>query len=116
MRFCCSLGVCCLQTTAATGRVIEKSTYVFDLKGLSLSPNSVAMAIFKMTLAMDQAYFPERLHQAFFSGCWATHTPLLGLCVLYVFVCACVCMAVCMVGDALLSSRISELFCAGGVG
>jgi hypothetical protein len=66
------------------GRLIETATYVFDLNNLSLSPNAVALAIFKATIKIDQAYYPERLHQAFFinspwifQGIWAVIAPFM---------------------------------------
>ncbi len=75
---------CRLQATAARGTPITTSTYVFDLKDLSLSPNSLAISIFKSIIHIDQAYFPERLHQAFFinspwvfQGLWAVLAPFM---------------------------------------
>ncbi len=37
-----------------------------DLAGLSLAPNGIAMDIFKETVRIDQAYYPERLHKIIF--------------------------------------------------
>ena len=74
----------CAEATTALGRPVERATYIFDLAGLSLSPNSLAMAIFKCTVHVDQAFFPERLHLAFFinspwifQGLWAILSPFI---------------------------------------
>lgn len=78
------LFVSCLQQSAARGVPITKVTVVFDLAHLSLSPNSTAMAIFKATVDIDQHFYPERLHQAYFinspwifKGLWAVISPWL---------------------------------------
>jgi hypothetical protein len=72
------------EASALHGRPITTATYIFDLADLSLAPHSVAIAVFKTTIAIDQAYFPERLHQAFFinspwifQGLWAIISPLM---------------------------------------
>lgn len=64
------------------GRSIEKQVIVFDLKGLSYSLNTQAIGIFKRTIAIDQSFYPERLHLLvmintpwFFQGIWALIKP-----------------------------------------
>ena len=61
---------------------MSKTVNLFDLKHLSLAPNSIALALFKATLRVDQNYHPERLHKFYlinspwiFQGIWAIVSP-----------------------------------------
>jgi hypothetical protein len=47
------------------GRPIEKQICIMNLKNLSYSLDTRALATFHHTLAIDQAYYPERLQTLF---------------------------------------------------
>eukprot|EP00041_Stephanoeca_diplocostata_P011612 m.192048 g.192048 ORF g.192048 m.192048 type:complete len:108 (-) comp18606_c0_seq4:676-999(-) len=40
---------------------VEKQIIICDLKGLSMWPHNAAMKVFRETIRIDQAYYPERL-------------------------------------------------------
>jgi hypothetical protein len=65
-------------------KIIEKQVIVFNLANLSYSIDTNAMAAFKGTLTIDEAYYPERLHRMyminapwFFTAIWAIIRPWL---------------------------------------
>ena len=45
------------------GREIEKQVLVFDLKGIAMTVDLMAMRVFRRTLQIDEACYPERLHK-----------------------------------------------------
>jgi hypothetical protein len=51
------------ESSKRLGKRVEKQVIIMDLAGLSLSPNKIAMAMFKETIRVDQAFYPERLHK-----------------------------------------------------
>ncbi|CAE7682630.1 SEC14 [Symbiodinium microadriaticum] len=54
-----------------TGRNIEKSTIVFDLKGVSMTPDFFGIEYMRKMLEIDQNFYPERLsHMVFINAPW----------------------------------------------
>lgn len=63
---------------------IEQQVIVFNLANLSYSVDTNAMSVFRQTLVIDEAYYPERLHCLyminapwFFTAIWAMIRPWL---------------------------------------
>ena len=72
------------QASEVQGRTITKGTYIFDLKGLTMSPSTAATETFKASLFIDANFFPESLEKGFiintpwiFQGIWAFVSPWL---------------------------------------
>jgi hypothetical protein len=63
---------------------IEKQVIVFNLANMSYSVDTNAISVFRQTLAIDEAYYPERLHCLymvnapwFFTAIWSMIRPWL---------------------------------------
>ena len=63
---------------------IEQQVIVFNLSNLSYSVDTNAMSVFRQTLIIDEAYYPERLYRLyminapwFFTAIWAMIRPWL---------------------------------------
>lgn len=74
----------CTRASAVFGRDVTKQGVIFNLEHMSYYPHSVAMATFRRTLAIDEAYYPERLEffvminaPWFFTSLWAIIKPWL---------------------------------------
>eukprot|EP00038_Savillea_parva_P006650 m.165000 g.165000 ORF g.165000 m.165000 type:complete len:340 (-) comp12500_c0_seq1:82-1101(-) len=72
------------EKSAELGTRVEKQIIILDLKGLSLWPNRRALGVFKETVRIDQAYYPERLKAVYiinapliFRPIWAAVRPWL---------------------------------------
>jgi len=51
----------CPKASEFYGRNIYKQAIVFDMKGLSYALDTTALSVFKRTLVIDEAFYPERL-------------------------------------------------------
>lgn len=64
------------------GKEIEKQVIVFNMANMSYSVDTNAISVFRQTLAIDEAYYPERLHCLyminapwFFTAIWSMIRP-----------------------------------------
>lgn len=72
----------CRIASAKFNRVIEKQIIVMDLSNLSYSLDTTALGAFRRTLAIDEAFYPERLKALiminvpwYFTAMWAIIKP-----------------------------------------
>lgn len=70
------------NASARHGRPIEKQVIVMDMKNVSMSMDFMALRVFKRTVVIDEACYPERLETLFminapftFSVLWAMIRP-----------------------------------------
>jgi hypothetical protein len=72
----------CSKASEFYARDIYKQVVVFDLKGLSYAVDTTALSVFKRTLVIDEAFYPERLECLvminapwFFTSIWSIIKP-----------------------------------------
>ena len=72
------------ESSAKHNKPIEKQIVVFNLANLNYSVDFTAMSVFKRTVAIDEAYYPERLKHFFminapwfFKAIWAMIQPFI---------------------------------------
>lgn len=53
------------KASAKHGKLIEKQVIVFDMKSVSMMADFMALRVFRRTLEVDQACYPERLRKMF---------------------------------------------------
>jgi hypothetical protein len=58
------------------GRPIEKQVIVMDMKNVAMTIDFMAMRVFKRTVVIDEACYPERLETLFMINCPFTFTAL----------------------------------------
>lgn len=70
------------QSSVRHGRQIEQQVIIMDMDHLSYTLDLTALATFRRTLAIDEAFYPERLKTLiminvpwFFAGMWAVIRP-----------------------------------------
>lgn len=65
--------------SARSSRLISNSVVVFDMTNVNMTLNLQSIAYIKRILAVDQLYYPERLHKLFIINCPWYFTALYGL-------------------------------------
>jgi len=70
------------KASAKHGKLIEKQVIVFDMKSVSMMADFMALRVFRRTLEVDQACYPERLRKMFlintpytFTAIWSLVSP-----------------------------------------
>jgi hypothetical protein len=61
------------------GKPVTKQIEIRDLSGLSMSPNSAAMQLFKDTIYIDQTFYPERLGKLFLINAPFIFSPIFSI-------------------------------------
>jgi len=61
------------------GKLIEKQVIVFDMKSVSMVADFMALRVFRRTLDVDQACYPERLRKMFLINAPFTFTAIWSL-------------------------------------